>query len=39
MAKKIRKKHSRAAVGAYAVAAASGQGEHDGIGDDMDYND
>lgn len=39
MAKKIRKKHSKTAPGGYAVAAASGQGEHDGTGDGMDYND
>jgi hypothetical protein len=39
MAKKIRKKHSKAAVGEYAVTAASSRGEHDGAGEDMmDYD-
>lgn len=40
MAKKIRKKHSKAAVGEYAVTAASSQkGEHDGTGEDtMDHD-
>lgn len=40
MAKKIRKKHSKAAVGEYAVTAAGSQkGEHDGAGEDMmDYD-